>query len=385
MRSARALARLQNPEPGLSGRGGARRGYHRGVGQPLRIIDANANRAREALRVMEDAARFLLDDRPLVESHKSVRHALAEALSRLPGGGGAGLAWRDTAGDVGTSVTTPSEFRRQGMRDVVIAAGKRLTEALRVIEEAAKTLEGGIDVAASIESLRYRAYDLERDLVLAMGTGRGRQWRLCVLITEALCRHHPWIDVARLAIEGGADCLQLREKSLDGGELVARARALVDLARPRGVSVIINDRVDVALAGGADGVHLGQGDMSVRDARRVCGFDLLIGVSTSNLDEAIRARRDGADSCGIGPMFPTTTKRKNAIAGPAYAQAYRQADPPLPPHLAIGGITPANAGEVVEAGARGLAVSAAACGAEDVAGVCRGLVEQISGTVSEPS
>lgn len=344
------------------------------------MVDANANRAREALRVMEDAARFVLGDRALTEALKGVRHALGEALAALEGAsGGAPIAWRDTAGDVGTRVSTDREMRREGMRDVVVAAGKRLGEALRVIEEAAKTVENGAPVAAKLEALRYRAYDLERDLVLGMGTGRARQWRLCVLVTEALCRHHAWLDVARMAIEGGADCVQLREKEMDGGELVERARALVELCRPRGVSVIVNDRVDAALAAQADGVHLGQGDMGVHDARKVCGFTLLVGGSTSSLEEAERALRDGADYCGVGPMFETTTKRKDRIAGPEYVREYVAHEPALPPHLAIGGITPENVGAVVAAGARGVAVSSAVCGSPDPAGVCRVLREAVEG------
>lgn len=340
------------------------------------MIDANANRAREALRVMEDGARFVLGDRALTEGLKSVRHGLAAALGKLEaarGGAGIAIAWRDTSGDVGTGVSTEREMRREGMRDVVVAAGKRLGEALRVIEEAAKMVEGGAANAREIEALRYRAYDLERDLVLGLGSGRARQWRLCVLVTEALCRHHGWLDMARMAVEGGADCVQLREKDLDGLELTNRARALVEVCRPHHVSVIVNDRVDVALAAGADGVHLGQSDMSVRDARRVCGFDLLIGVSTSRVEEAERALREGADYCGAGPMFATTTKKKDRIAGPEYLHAYVEHDPALPAHLAIGGITLENVGEVVAAGARGIAVSGAMCGAEDPAGVCRGL------------
>ncbi|MEO1130075.1 MAG: thiamine phosphate synthase [Planctomycetota bacterium] len=339
-----------------------------------RLIDANANRAREALRVMEDGARFLLDDAALCAELKSMRHDLAAALGMLPGAGGIGLVQRDTPGDVGTTIGTPSEYTRATQRDVIVAAGKRCTEALRTIEEFAKTT-GPPDVPRRIEALRYRAYDVERRLTLAMGSGRGVQWKLCVLITESLCIHHSWLDVARMAMEGGADCIQLREKELDGRALVERAEELV---RHRGedsrVSIIVNDRVDVALAAGADGVHLGQGDLSVADARRMAGFDLLIGVSTSNLDEARQALRDGADSCGVGAMYPTTTKHKDTTAGVAYLREYLAHDPPLPPHLAIGGITPEHIGELRAAGAQGVAVSSCVCGAKDPAAVCQALL-----------
>jgi thiamine-phosphate pyrophosphorylase len=322
-----------------------------------RILDANANRAREALRVMEEAARFVLDDAPLCDGIKRLRHDLAAALVRID----ALLPNRDTPGDVGVHIKTASEFSRESVSDVATAAGKRLSEALRAMEEYGKTIDPAF--AAAIESLRYRGYDLERGLDLALGSGKARQWRLCVLISESLCRGRDWRDIARAAIAGGADCLQLREKSLDAGALLSRARELVTLARPHRVSVIINDRPDVALLSGADGVHLGQTDLPCCEARKLVGRQLIIGVSTSRLEEARQAQRDGADYCGVGPMFNTTTKHKDVIVGPAYLRQFTQWG--QLPHLAIGGITPANVADLVAAGARGIAVSSAVCGADD--------------------
>jgi len=365
----------------------------------LRIIDASANRAREALRVMEDAARFVLDDGALCARLKEIRHGLAAALG-APGENA--LAWRDTAHDVGTLVGTPSEYSRAGVRAVVVAAGKRLGEALRSIEEFAKVAGARRPVetmeldARAFEALRYRAYEAERDLVLAMGAGRTTGWKLCVIITEALCAHRPWLDVARLALEGGADCLQLREKSLDSGELLTRARALVGLVRggraeesvrpadaptAARASVIINDRPDIALLSGADGVHLGQTDLPVHEARKVVGLGGLVGVSTESIAQARRALHDGADYCGAGPMFPTSTKAKPRLAGPSYLREYLAHRPPLPHCLAIGGVAPERMGELHAAAERrigegwGVAASGAVCGADDPTGVCRTLAQ----------
>jgi thiamine-phosphate pyrophosphorylase len=341
----------------------------------LRIIDAAANRAREALRVMEDVARFALDDADLSAALKTARHefdAAAGALAADAGGASALLAARNTPGDVGTQITTARESSRAGLRDVAAAACKRLAEALRSLEECAKVASP--PGAARLEALRYRGYELERRLLTALGAGRAPQWALCVLITESLCRHHPWEDVARLAIEGGADCLQLREKTLDAGELLARARRLVAIARGR-AAVIINDRPDVALLAGADGVHVGQTDLSVRDVRRLAGDRLLVGVSTSNLDQARRAAAEGADLCGVGPMFATTTKHKPVLAGPEYLRAFVAELGDRMPHLAIGGITPENIRDLAAAGCRGVAVSAAVCAAQHPAKVCRALRE----------
>lgn len=340
---------------------------------PLRLIDANANRAREAARTLEDAARFLLGDADLAAGCKTLRHDLAQTLSSFPML--AAFAARDVRGDVGTHLRTASEYQRHSVRDVVVAAGKRLTEALRVLEEYGKVVAP--EAGPKLEALRYRAYDLEARLVLAL-SGRGRQWRLCVLITEALCTVHDWQAVARQAVEGGADCLQLREKSLSDGEIVSRARWLVEMAAGR-ADVVVNDRVDLALASGAAGVHLGQEDLAPRDARAIAGDRLLIGVSTSSLPEARTAVLAGADLVGLGPMFPTTTKKKDHIVGPGLIREVEEAEPALGiPYLAIGGINEENVGRLASAGCRGLAVCGAVCGSKAPAEACRVLLETLS-------
>lgn len=333
----------------------------------LRIIDANANRAREALRVMEEAARFILDDAALTESLKTLRHDLQSQLGAL-----AGLeAGRDTPGDVGTAITTANEGNRASVADVAIAAGKRLSEALRAIEEYGKTIDANF--AAAIEQLRYRGYDIEQTLNRALATGRARQWRLCVLVTESLCKDGDWLGVARAALDGGADCIQLREKEIEAGDLFDRAAQLATMCHAAGASLIVNDRPDVALLAGADGVHLGQTDLPCREARKLVGRRLLIGVSTSCMDDAKRAADDGADYCGVGPMFHTTTKHKPHLAGPDYLAQF-VAQHRLP-HLAIGGINVDNIATLIAAGARGVAVSSAVCAADDPAAVVRAMLD----------
>jgi thiamine-phosphate pyrophosphorylase len=342
----------------------------------LRIIDANANRAREALRVMEDIARFALNSENLSRDVKQLRHDLRSALESASVDIGGLLASRDTPGDVGTGISTEAETDRKGLHGVAVAAQARLAEALRSIEECIKSL-GQPAAASAIGALRYRGYQCGRILVLALGSAQRRQQRLCVLITESLCRR-PWEEVAYAAIDGGADYLQLREKTLGDAELLRRARWLVEITRQHDTRIIINDRPDIALLSGAFGVHLGQTDLSVADARRIVGLSLLIGVSTENIDQARAAAAEGADYCGLGPMFATTTKDKPTIAGPAYLREYL-ADATLSqlPHFAIGGISPANIAGLVDAGCRGVAVSSAVCGADDPGEECRKLQQEL--------
>ena len=194
------------------------------------------------------------------------------------------------------------------------------------------------------------------------------QWRLGVLISEGLCAGHDWWRLAQSIVgsQAGArrvDCIQLREKTLDDQELLTRAKRLVALCRVHGVSVIINDRPDIAVLAGADGVHLGQTDLPCAQARQWLGDEMVIGVSTSCLDHAKQALDDGADYCGVGPMFPTTTKHKETIVGPAYLRQYLAWG--KLPHLAIGGITTDNIALLCKAGVQGVAVSRAVCSAVD--------------------
>jgi len=336
-----------------------------------RILDANANRAREALRVAEEAARFALDRADLAEALKRLRHDLRAALGRLDPRRLLGA--RDTAGDVGTALATDAERRRTGCADVARAAGKRLGEALRALEEYGKVLDPAL--AADVERLRYRAYDLEKRLEEALRpAGRLAAGGLCVLLTESLCRR-PWEEVLRGLLAGGAAAVQVREKRMADGALVARARRAASAAHEAGALAIVNDRPDVAVLAAADGVHVGQDDLGPREARRVVGPDRLVGVSTHSLDQALAAAEAGADYIGCGPMFQSPTKPQEVIPGPALAaEVRRRVGVPM---MAIGGITAAGAATVLATGVEWLAVSGAVCGAADPEGETRRMVEAL--------
>ncbi len=326
-----------------------------------RILDANANRAREALRVMEEYARFALDDAELVQQAKNARHALADAL--VLGRVADAVVFRDTPGDVGTSLTTPQEYERGDAQAVVCAAGKRLSEALRVIEEYGKITSA--EMAVRVEQLRYRGYELEKRLRWAVGAReRWADVRVYVLVTESLCVG-PWEVVVRAAAAGGADCFQLREKGLDDRALFARAEVFCWLCRELGKIAIINDRPDVAAAVGADGVHLGQDDLCASAARRVLGAGRIIGVSTHSPEQVSAAVGACPDYIAVGPMFSTPLKPEYGVAGPALLRAARGLT--SLPLVAIGGITAENAGAVAEAGGRCVAVCSAVIGAADPA------------------
>jgi thiamine-phosphate pyrophosphorylase len=340
-------------------------------GPLLRILDANANRAREALRVIEDYARFALDDANLSEDLKGLRHELSAATKTLLP---AAILHRDTPGDVGTTISAAPEMRRSDLAEIITAAGKRLGEALRSIEECLKVISP--ENAGAVETIRYRFYDIEQRVAITLRpTGRMQRVRLYVLISESLCRT-PWLEAAQQAILGGADCLQLREKELDGGELLGRARQFVELCRKHNVISIINDRPDIALLSGADGVHVGQQDLPARDVRQLIGPDKLLGVSTHNLDQARAAVMNGADYIGIGPIFPSTTKPRDFLPGPEFAR--QVAESIRIPAIAIAGITVDNVDEVLESGIRAVAVGSGVLSAENARAAAAALKRQLT-------
>ncbi len=184
------------------------------------------------------------------------------------------------------------------------------------------------------------------------------------------------LEVARAAISGGASVIQLREKEASTLRMVEVGRHLRELTREAGVALVVNDRVDVALAVDADGLHVGQDDMPAGLARRLVGSDRILGVSATSLEEAVRAEREGADYLGVGPVFPTSSK---ADAAPAMGlEGLRAITARVSvPVVAIGGVNAESVDAVMAAGAAGVAVISAVVSAPDVEEAARRLSERI--------
>lgn len=338
----------------------------------LRILDAAANRAREGLRVLEDYVRFVLDDAHLSSRLKNWRHQLSHALRtiaphRL-------IAARETEQDVGTGIRTLTEMKRDSLNAVVQANFKRVEEAARTLEEFSKILSP--ELGQQLGQLRYEIYTLEKAVLqtqYARERLSGRE--LYMLVTEDLC-HHGSGPAVRGALQGGVGIVQLREKHLHDRELVARGRRVREWTREAGALFIMNDRPDLAVLTEADGVHVGQEELSVKDARRIVGPEKLVGVSTHTIEQARQAVLDGADYIGVGPVFASTTKKFAEFAGLDFVRQVT-AEITLPAY-AIGGINLENLGEVLAAGARCVAVSGALCGAAHPADVARQFRDQMS-------
>ena len=200
------------------------------------------------------------------------------------------------------------------------------------------------------------------------------EYGLYVVTDEQLSKGLSHPEIARRAIAGGADVIQLRDKTCDCAYLYRCAGEIRDVARAAGVPLIINDRLDVAMQIGADGVHLGQGDMPLKFARRVAPQGFVIGVSAGTLEEALEAERGGADYVGLGPIFPTQSKidAREACGLGLLREVRSRVAIPI---VAIGGINTGNAAEAIAAGADGIAVISAVVSQDDVAGAARRLKE----------
>lgn len=206
--------------------------------------------------------------------------------------------------------------------------------------------------------------------------GRPVDYRLYVITDRRLVGDDPAAAV-EAAIQGGATLVQLREKGITTREWLQVGEAVLAVCRRYGVPLIINDRVDVALALGADGVHVGPDDMPVALARRLMGPDKLVGASAGTPEEARQAEADGADYIGIGAVYATGSK--GDAGEPIGVEGFRRvkAAAPALPAVAIAGITADNAPEVVRAGAQGVAVISAVFGAPDPREAARRLREAV--------
>ena len=320
-----------------------------------RILDANLDRAREGLRIVEEWCRFGLDDSSLAEECKKMRQELAAMHT-----------WeirqaRNTPGDVGTELSHPGEETRDSVEDLLQANLARIQEALRVLEEYGKLYCPQVNIGQNSKNLRYRVYTLESHI---FNSDRHKllQKSPLYLVTSPSPNLLAIVDDA---LRGGLTLVQYRDKEEDDNLRLANAEQLCQLCHNYGALFIVNDRVDLALAVDADGVHLGQQDVPIALAREILGSNKIIGRSTTNPNEMQGAIEEGADYIGVGPVYATPTKPGKTPAGLEYIQ-YAAENCPIP-WYAIGGIDSENFHQVTAAGAERIAVVRAIMEAEQPA------------------
>jgi thiamine-phosphate pyrophosphorylase len=328
-----------------------------------RILDANLDRAREGLRIIEEWCRFGLNDSQLVEQCKQMRQEIASWHSselRLA---------RDTLEDVGTELSHPQEETRSSIEQVLQANICRVEEALRVLEEYGKLYKP--EMGTAFKQMRYQVYIIESNLLAYRRRQQLKEAQLYLVTSPS----EQLFSVVEAALKGGLRLVQYRDKNTDDILRLANAQKLRQLCRDYGALFLMNDRVDLAVAVDADGVHLGQQDLPISVARQILGTQRIIGRSTTNPQEMERAIAQGADYIGVGPVYETPTKAGKPAAGLEYVR-YAVQHSPIP-WFAIGGIDLSNVSDVLDAGAERVAVVRAIMQAENPTPVTQEFLSQL--------
>ena len=332
-------------------------------------MDVNLNRACEGLRVIEDGVRFILNDYSLTKRVKELRHCIIKAVKESPQVNQTKLiVSRDIKRDVGVKI---KEDKQRKFEEMIEANFRRVEEAERSMEEFGKLFSPIL--GGKFKQLRFRTYSLEKKV-------RMRLKRRCNLalyiITDSHLMGEDFEQKVKEVVLNGANVIQLREKNLSLVPFLKRAIALRKIIPSRKALFIVNDRVDIAVASQADGVHLGQEDIPLKDARRILGEDKIIGISIHSLKEAIKAEKESADYVAIGSIFPTSTKADAGL--PRGTEIISKIKETVSiPVVAIGGINEGNVEGVLRAGADGIAVISAIFKEEDVGLATRNLYKKI--------
>ena len=342
-----------------------------------RIIDANINRASEALRVIEDWSRFAKNNAFISNKLKIIRHSLNTHFSSLNNL----IQNRESINDVGRNFT--NSLSKNSIKDIIRANCKRAEEALRVLAEYGQLLN--IDTK-NLEENRYEIYNIEKELLKNEKLLRLNNATLYLVTnrkaTTGYLSDIDFLKIIEKAIEGGVDIIQLREKEEKESKILDLAKEIKKLIVNTEILFIINDRLDIALACDSDGVHLGQDDMPIEKARKITPDGFIIGLSTHNLEQGQRAYHGTPlqpDYIGIGPVFQTPTKPDYKAVGLEYVKWASNNITDIP-WFAIGGIDNTNIDKVVDAGAKRVAIVRAIMNAKEPLKATKQLVEMLEVT-----
>ena len=296
------------------------------------LIDANLDRAREGLRVMEDWCRFGLKRNDFSIQIKDWRQQLGAHHHNIY------RKARLTSEDPAMGISHPLQRKRSTPEDIFIANSSRVQEALRVVEEFTRITDPKLSEVAT--KLRYETYQIEINVLNTKeGIDKRQILKDCSLYLITTNRQN-LKEVILQALEAGVKIVQYREKFLNDNEKVNQAKELASLCKKYNSLFIVNDRIDIALAVDADGVHLGQEDIPTKIARELLGSEKIIGRSTHCLDDIKNAEEEGCDYIGIGPIFHSETKKKLNPIGINYLR--KGLNKTLLPAFAIGGINNSN-------------------------------------------
>lgn len=323
-----------------------------------RLLDANINRVSEGIRVIEDIARFVYNQKEFSKELREKRHYLRKLFIQKDNDF---LNSRDTKKDVGIEITKDSLLdKKSNIKHVVLGNFKRIQEGLRSIEEISK-ISCDYSISKEVEALRYSFYNLEKEFIKSLKPQI--PLGLYGITAENFSKGRSNYEVVTEMIKSGIKIIQYREKYKSLREKLEEAKILCELCKKNNVLFIVNDHVDIALMVDADGVHVGQEDMPVSEIRKILGVNKIIGLSTHSVEDADKAVLQDVDYIGVGPIFPTTTKDRVAV-GIEYMD-YVENNIDLP-YIAIGGIKESNLLQIVEKGAKRIALVSEIVGADDI-------------------
>ncbi len=319
------------------------------------LIDANLDRAREGLRVMEDWCRFGLKRNDLSIQIKDWRHQLGSLHHKIY------REARLTSEDPAMGSSHPLQQKRLTPEDIFIANSSRVQEALRVLEEFTRITDPKLSELAT--RIRYETYEIEiKVLNVKEGIDKRQILKECPLYLIT-ANSQNLKEIVLQALEAGIKIVQYREKFLKDSQKVNQAKDLASLCKKYNSLFIVNDRIDIALAVDADGIHLGQEDIPTKIARDLLGDQKIIGRSTHCLKDIKNAEEEGCDYIGIGPIFPSETKKKLNPIGIDYLR--KGLKNTLLPAFAIGGINSSNINKINQINNLRIAVSNAIINSND--------------------
>ena len=313
-----------------------------------RIADVNLNRLDESLKFIEDVVRFSLENRLLLTQIRKIRQEFLRVKKALPMA--YILSFRRSSADLGRSAKFDVRMRGS-TRDIIAANITRAKESSRILEESFKS--SNVLMSTRMKKIRFNLYDLEKAITGVFE--RKFNPRLYAIIDEKYLKTYNVKDMIHVFENNGVTMIQLRIKTLSDRKFYKYAVMIKNALRKEEVKFIINNRLDIALACRAHGVHCGQEDMPLRKIRGMLGDNYLIGVSAHTLEQAQRAQQEGADYVGVGAIYKTRTKSDARVCGLSVLRSIcKKVTIPV---IGIGGITNKNYRKVLKAGAAGIAVS----------------------------
>ncbi len=319
----------------------------------FRVIDVNLNRVAEGLRVVEDICRYMVVLPKEQQQLKTLRHEL-----RRVSGQNRFLSRRDADNDTGFASHGSLEYRRSSVADILQANCKRIQEGYRSLEELFKLEDE--TVAGRMKAARYQSYSLEQTLAAALQRKQLRTG-LYLVLTEPETGYEA---ITEMAVTAGIAAVQLRYKGDDDRLHLQLAHAMRAITRGSKTLFIVNDRADIGMLSDADGIHVGQEDIPVKEIRAMVGTDMLLGLSTHNLDQVQQANREQVDYIGFGPLYPTTSKDKpDPVTGPDILKEAGESS--VHPIVAIGGLTPERINRLDPKSYHNVAVIRAVTGADE--------------------